>query len=199
MTCVTTQLLEEGEDDSHTPELGTWEFAKTPKTLEFDCKGQNTFHWHVPYIIGKLSKCKCRKWARTSRLDICSTRYDQKKRPGVKLVVWLPTIKSRELTRPRCMQVDCDTSLKSYRQEIQVCFRPHPNRSSEQRVITLQSGGNPNQDSFRTPPWESRNKKPFGCRCCGEAQKILYGGRWWLPPNPGCDESYESKVARGLS
>jgi hypothetical protein len=31
------------------------------------------------YIIGKLSKCKCRKWARMSHLDICSTSYDKKK------------------------------------------------------------------------------------------------------------------------
>jgi len=28
---------------------------------------------------------------------------------------------------------------------------------------------------------------------------ILYGGRWWLPPSPGCGELSESKVARGLS
>jgi hypothetical protein len=23
---------------------------------------------------------------------------------------------------------------------------------------------------------------------------MIYGGRWWLPPNPGRGESYESKV-----
>jgi hypothetical protein len=33
----------------------------------------------------------------------------------------------------------------------------------------------------------------------GELQRILYGGRWWLPPSPGRGESSESKVARGLS
>jgi len=42
-------------------------------------------------------------------------------------------------------------------------------------------------------------KKSFGCRCCEEMQRILYGGRWWLPLSPGRDESYESKIARGLS
>jgi hypothetical protein len=40
---------------------------------------------------------------------------------------------------------------------------------------------------------------PFGCKCDGETQRILYGGRWWLPPSPGRDESSESRVARGLS
>jgi hypothetical protein len=28
--------------------------------------------------------------------------------------------------------------------------------------MTLQSLGSPNQDSFKTPLWESRDKKPFG-------------------------------------
>jgi hypothetical protein len=39
--CVATLLLEEWEDDSHTPEMGTWESVGTPKTSEFDCRGQN--------------------------------------------------------------------------------------------------------------------------------------------------------------
>jgi hypothetical protein len=47
--------------------------------------------------------------------------------------------------------------------------------------MTPQSGGSLNRDSFGTPPWEPRDKKPFGCRCHGEAHIILYGGRWWLP------------------
>jgi hypothetical protein len=33
----------------------------------------------------------------------------------------------------------------------------------------------------------------------GVTQRILYGGRWRLPPNPGRGESSESEVARGLS
>ncbi len=39
---VATPLLEECEDDTHTPEMGTWESSETPETSEFDCKGQNT-------------------------------------------------------------------------------------------------------------------------------------------------------------
>jgi hypothetical protein len=48
--------------------------------------------------------------------------------------------------------------------------------------MSLQSPESPNRDSFRTPPWESQNKKPFGCGCRRKAQSILHGGRWWLPP-----------------
>jgi len=39
---IATPLLEECEDDTHAPEMGTWESSGTPKTLELDCRGQNT-------------------------------------------------------------------------------------------------------------------------------------------------------------
>jgi hypothetical protein len=34
-------------------------------------------------------------------------------------------------------------------------------------------------------------KRSFGCGCDRVTQRILYGGRWWLPPSPGCGESNE--------
>ncbi len=67
--------LRECEDETHTFEMGTWE----SKILESDYRGQNTLHWGVLYIIGKLLKCRCRKWARMSHLDICITSYGKKK------------------------------------------------------------------------------------------------------------------------
>jgi hypothetical protein len=127
----------------------------------------------------------------------------QKKRAGVKLriklVVWLLTTKNWESTRPRCVWVECNTPLESSQWKLQLCFRPHANWRSEQRVIVLQSCGSPNHGSFGSPLWESQDKNPFGCRCHGEPQRILHGGRWWLPPSSDCGESCESKVARGLS
>jgi hypothetical protein len=77
--CVTTPLLEECEDDTHTFEMGSWESSGTPETSEFNCRGQNTSPWGVLHVIGKLLKCKCRKWPRMSHLDICSTNYGKKK------------------------------------------------------------------------------------------------------------------------
>jgi hypothetical protein len=65
--------------------------------------------------------------------------------------------------------------------------------------MNAQSPGNPNRNNFGTPLWESRDKEPFGRGRGGATQRILYGGRWWLPPSPGRGESSESKVARGLS
>jgi hypothetical protein len=40
------------------------------------------------------------------------------------------------------------------------------------------------------PTWE---KEPFECSLHQKLQRILYGGRWWLPPSPGRGESSESK------
>jgi hypothetical protein len=90
-------------------------------------------------------------------------------------------------------------ALKSSRRELQDCFRPHPNQRSKQKVMDAQSPESPTWDSFETPLWESREKVPFECSPRGELQRILYGGRWWLPSSPGYGESSESKVARGLS
>jgi hypothetical protein len=122
-----------------------------------------------------------------------------KERPRVKLAVWLPTTKSRESSWFRCVQMKCDTPLKSSQRELQIRFRSCPNRRLGREVMNAQSFGSPNRDSFRTPLWESREKVPSGCKCGGEAQRILYGGRWWLPSSSGRGESNESKVARGLS
>jgi len=65
------------------------------------------------------------------------TQVMEKRRTGVKLAVWFPTTKSRELTWPWCVQVKCDTPLESSQGELQVCFRPHPNQRFEQKSYDL--------------------------------------------------------------
>jgi len=59
--------------------------------------------------------------------------------------------------------------------------------------MSVQSLKRPTQDSFGTPPWESRENVPFGCSLRRVTQRILYGGRWWLPLSPGRGESCVSK------
>jgi hypothetical protein len=76
---VATPHLEECEDDTHTPEMGTWESSGTLKTLEFNYRGQNTLPWRVLHVIEKLLKCRCRKWPCMSHLDICSISLGKKK------------------------------------------------------------------------------------------------------------------------
>jgi hypothetical protein len=100
-----------------------------------------------------------------------------KEGPGVKLTIWLPTTKSRESTRPRCVQAECGTPLESSQGELQVSFKPHPDRRSEQGVMSCQSPGSPNRDSFGTvslvgvpgqkviwmwPPWSDAKYNIWG-------------------------------------
>jgi hypothetical protein len=76
---VATLLSGECEDETHTHRMRTWESADTSEISKFNCRGQNTSHCGVLYIIGNLLKRRCQKWARMSHLDICSTSYGKKK------------------------------------------------------------------------------------------------------------------------
>jgi hypothetical protein len=104
-----------------------------------------------------------------------------KEGPGVKLAIWLPTTKSRESTSSQRRLEECDTALESSQRELKLWFRTCPNSSSGRRAVAVQSPGTPTQDSFGTPFRESQQNVPFGCSLRGETQRILYGGRWWLP------------------
>jgi hypothetical protein len=55
------------------------ESSETPECLELDNKAQNTSHWGVLDVIGKVSKRRYRKWPRIGHLNICSPSYGQKK------------------------------------------------------------------------------------------------------------------------
>ncbi len=55
------------------------ESSGTPECSELDSKGQNTSHWGVLGVIGKVLKRKYRKWPCIGHLDICSPSYGQKK------------------------------------------------------------------------------------------------------------------------
>ncbi len=76
---VVTPLWGKCEVVTHTLENGTWESSRTLENSERNCKGQNTSHWSVFYIVGKVLKFRCPKWPHMSHLNICSTSYGWKK------------------------------------------------------------------------------------------------------------------------
>ncbi len=64
--------------DSHSRngDLGfLWDFRNFKVLLQ----GSKHLALGVFYIIGKLLKCRCRKWSRMGHLDICNTSYGKKK------------------------------------------------------------------------------------------------------------------------
>jgi hypothetical protein len=99
-----------------------------------------------------------------------------KERSRVKLVVWLPTTRSWELTRFTCAQVTCDTSLESSWQRLQLWFTLHLNSRFARKVMGTQSRGSFNFSNFEIPTWESRDKMPFRCGPRGE-EKVNYKGK----------------------
>jgi hypothetical protein len=76
---VATPLWVNWEDETPTPKVGDLESSRTLDCLEFDNRGQNTLHYGVFGVIGKVFKCRCLKCPRIGHLDICSPSYGQKK------------------------------------------------------------------------------------------------------------------------
>ncbi len=76
-------------------ELPLWELESRwiPKFSKNNCKGQNPLNWGVPYIIGKILKLRCLKWARMTHLNISNRSYGQKKGQES---IWFSTTKSQE-------------------------------------------------------------------------------------------------------
>ncbi len=71
-----------GNEPSHSQvnsHVGSWSPERTPKSSERNFRGQKSSPWRVLYIIEKLLKFKCLKWARIAHLDIWNTSYGQKK------------------------------------------------------------------------------------------------------------------------
>jgi hypothetical protein len=71
-----------GNEPSHSrvnSHVGNWSPKWILKPSKRDCRGQNPSPRGVLYIIGKLLKRKCLKWAHIADLDIWNTSYGQKK------------------------------------------------------------------------------------------------------------------------
>jgi len=171
----------------NTPKVGDLESSKTPECLESDSKAQNTSHWGVLGVIGKVLKLRYRKWPRIGHLDICSPSYGQFDSQPLKVGNRpLPNLRIESATW-RWKDLDEGYNFGSDLVAIGLCswelWAP--------KVPRLQPGQF--WDNFGTPTWESREKEPFGCSFRGVTQRILHGGRWWLPPSPGHGEFCVSK------
>jgi hypothetical protein len=179
--------LKECEDDTHILEMGTWESSGTSENPEFNCRGQNTSPWGVLYTVGKVLKCKCRKWHCMNHSDIFSTSCGRKK--GWESNCQFDSRPLKVGNRPDPGVCKCNAT--------------HCWKASRRATSLLQTSSQSEvwARSYELPKsWESKPRKvPFECRCHGVMQRILYWGRWWPPLSPGRGESCESRVAYGLS
>jgi hypothetical protein len=164
------------------------ESSGTPECLELDIKAQNTSHWGVLGVIGKVLKRRYRKWPRIGHLNIYSPSYGQKKgresnwqfdsRPLKVGNRPLPDLRIESAIR-RWKDLDEGYKFGSDLVAIKLCSR--------ELWAPKVPGLHPGQfrDNFGTPTRESREKVTFGRGCRGEPQSIPYGVRWWLTPESG--------------
>jgi hypothetical protein len=155
-----------------TPTLGV-RISVDSKFSKSNCSGRNSLDWSIHCIIGKLLEHRCLKWACMTHLHTLKHKLWSKERLGVKLAVWLPSIKSQESPRFPCMQVVCHIPLERTQRGLQLYFKPYIIERSTKKVMGPQSHGSPKFVNFGTPIWESQDKMPFGCGLHGVAQSIL--------------------------
>ncbi len=142
------------------------ESSGTPECSELDSKGQNTSHWGVLAVIGKVLKRRYRKCPRILDLNICSPSYGQKKgresnwqfdsRPLKVGNRPLPDVRF-EFATWRWKDLDEGYNIGSDLVAIQLCSR----ELWPFKVLGVPPGRL--RDNFGTPFRESREFVPFGC------------------------------------
>ncbi len=160
----------------NTPKVGNLESSGTPECLEFNNKAQNTLHWGVLGVIGKVLKRRYRKCPRIGHLDIFSPSYGQKKgqesnwqfdsqplkvgnRPTTD-VRWGSAISRwKDLNEGYNIGLDL-VPIRGWGEELWLFKVPRV----QPRHI---------RDNFGTPFRESREKVTFGCHPHGRTQSII--------------------------
>jgi hypothetical protein len=155
------------------------ESSGTPECLELDRKAQNTSHWGVFGVIGKVLKRRYRKWPRIGHLNICSPSYGQKK--GRESNWQFDSRPLKAGNRP-LFDLRIESAIRRWKDLGEgykfgsdlVAIRLHSWELWAPKVLGLHPGQF--RDNFGTPTWESREsreKVTFGRGCRGESQSIL--------------------------
>jgi hypothetical protein len=76
-----------------------------------------------------------------------------KEKSGIKLTIWLLTIKSQESTRFPCVHMTWKILLENFGWGLQLFFKPHLNGSDAHKVMGPQSHGNPNFGKIQNVIW----------------------------------------------
>jgi hypothetical protein len=196
---VATPLWVKFEDETHTPKSGNFESSGTHENSELDRRGQNTLHWGVLYTIEKVLKCRCPKWPRMSHFDICSPSYGQKKGWESNWQFDSQPLKVGNWPKSDVFRRSATWRWKAFKESYKISSNLIPIQGLSKKLWMPKVSGVQTEVVSGLLLESPKKKVPFGCSLRGELQRILYGGRWWLPPSSGRAESSESSVARDLS
>jgi hypothetical protein len=155
-----------GNEPSHSQvnsHVGSWSHKWIPKSSERNCRGQNPSFWRVLYIIGKLLKCKCLKWAHIAHLDIWNTSYGPKKGWESNWQFDSRPLKVRNRLDSRAWRWCATYRWKDLDEDYNFSIELITIKGLYAKLCAPQSCGSSSCGDFKAPTWESRNKKPFGC------------------------------------
>ncbi len=138
---------------------GNWNPKWIPESWEHDCMGQNPLIWKVIYIIEKLLKCRCLKWAHITHLDIWNTSYDQMK--GWQFDFWPLKVKNRPnfLACRWCEAYHWKDLDEGYNFALDFITIEGLHMKLWAPKVTK----SPNCGNSGTSTWESWDKMPFEC------------------------------------
>ncbi len=157
----------------NTPKVGNLESSGTPECLELDSKAQNTSHWGVLNVIGKVLKRKYRKWPRIGHLDICSPSYGQKKGRESNWQFDSRPLKVGNRPVPDVRSESATWRWKALFEGYNFGWHLVPIGGWGEELWSPKVPGLQSGTVSGLPLWESREKVTFGCGCRGESQSIL--------------------------
>jgi len=156
-------------------QLPLWEMESqwTPKISESDLRGQNSMACGVLYIIGKLLKLRCLKWACIAHSGIWNTSYGQKK--GRESNCQFDSRPQKVGNRPDLLS--CRGRATYFWKALDESYNFALDRTSIEGLLTKLWGskvtGIPAGGISGLPLGSPGKEKPFGCRLRGQPQSIL--------------------------
>jgi hypothetical protein len=146
-------------------ELPLWEleFRWTLEYLESDCRGKIPLDWDIPYIIRKILKLICLKWARITHLNTSNTSYGQKK--GWESSWQFDSQPLKVKNHPDFITYKWRATYhwKAPGKAYNFFLNLISIESLHTKLWGPQSCKSPSCGNFEIPIWESRNKMTFGC------------------------------------
>jgi hypothetical protein len=123
--------------------VGDLESSETLECLELDSKTQNTSHWSVLGVIGKVLKRRYRKWPRIGHVDIFSSSHGQKKGRESNWQFDFRPLKVENRPLPDILFESATWRWKDLEEGYNLDSKPCCDRALQSGVMAIQSPGSP--------------------------------------------------------
>jgi hypothetical protein len=153
----------------------------------------------VLYIIGKPLKLRCPKWARVTHLDIFNTSYGQKKGQESNCQFDSQPLKFGNPPDFLACRWCATYHWKALNESYNFALNLISIGSLHAKLWRPKVAGVPTLAILKLPLGSPRTKSHLDVGPVERCRVYYKGGRWWLPPSAGHDESCESKLLMARS